>query len=389
MLRVIASRWASDGHDVDVMSTQPSYKQTVQVVRQPRQQQMDGFRVRRARLLNEAGSGAMPRSARIVNTVLFSGLVAWRVLVGGYDVVMTSTSPPVMLGWAASMASRVRGAAFIYHCMDVHPEIGRLSGDFARPGLYRRLLAMDTATCRRAVRVVVLSDDMAHAIRRRPRARSPITQVVPNIDLPVMEAEADTSGIPARIDGVFRLVFTGNVGRFQALDVVVDALSRPSAKSVELIVMGDGSALSALRDQVAEKGLTDRVHFLGHGNVATARALVAGSDLCLVSLMPGVEALAFPSKTMTYLAEGKPVLAVVQPDCQLSRWVRYEGIGFVASVSDVTQIADVLGGASAWDDRFTSVQERARLRGPLLCPPEQILDDWSRLLIDICGGRGA
>ena len=386
MLRVIAARWAADGHEVEVLSSQPSYHRTTQGRRQPRRERMDGFTVRRVSLLNETAKGTRGRAARVANTALFSAQVAWRVLSGRYDVVMTSTSPPVVLGWAASAAARVRRSAFVYHCMDVHPEIGRLSGDFARPALYRRLLAMDAATCRRAARVVVLSEDMADALRRRPGTPSPRTQVIANIDLPTMGGEVDTAAIPARTNGRLRLAFTGNVGRFQALDVVVDALAQPACRTVELVVMGDGSELSSLRARVAEHGLADRVHFVGHANVATARALVAEADLCLVSLMAGVESLAFPSKTMTYLAEGKPVLAVARPESELSGLVRREGVGFVAPVDDTAAIAETLGTASAFGPELRTAQERARTRGPSLSPPKRLLDEWSLLLAEVTGG---
>ncbi len=97
--------------------------------------------------------------------------MAWHVLrAPRYDVVMCSTVPPVLLGMATSLAARRRGARFVYHCMDVHPEIGELSGDFALPGLARVLARIDLATCRRAALIVVLSQDMRSALLRRDPA---------------------------------------------------------------------------------------------------------------------------------------------------------------------------------------------------------------------------
>ena len=385
MLRVIAARWAADGHVVEVMSTQPSYKRKFRTPRQPSRQLIDGFIVVRVGLLDDSVDGWRGRAGRVANMFLFSLRVAWHVLRGRYDVVMTSTSPPVILGWAAGWAARWRGAAFVYHCMDVHPEIGKLSGEFARPALFRWLLAMDTSTCRRAARVVVLSEDMARAIRRRPGGDAAPTEVIANIDVPVLDGEPTVAAPPERAAGRLRVVFTGNVGRFQALDIVVKAMARHGCEHVDLVIMGEGASLPQLKQQVVDDGVVDRVTFLPHSNVASARALVADADLCLVSLMSGIEKLAFPSKTMTYLAEGKPILAVVEPDSDLARLVRDQGLGLVASVGDVDQVADVLRATRADGRELVAVTEAAKRCGPGMSPPERLLDHWSALLPEVAG----
>ena len=46
---------------------------------------------------------------------------------------MASTAPPVVVGFAAALGARLTGGRFYYHCMDIHPEIGRLSGEFEEP----------------------------------------------------------------------------------------------------------------------------------------------------------------------------------------------------------------------------------------------------------------
>jgi glycosyltransferase involved in cell wall biosynthesis len=379
MLRVIAARWAADGHAVEVLSTQPSYRDRG-AASLPSREQLDGFLVRRASLLNEHRRHG-GRVARVINVAAFSVKVAWRVLVGGYDVVMTSTSPPVVLGWAVAIAAGIRRTSFVYHCMDVHPEIGRLSGDFARPVVYRRLRAMDTKTCQRAEAVVVLSEDMADALQHRPGAGVVRTTVIQNIDLPDLAEHTDADRLQDRPPHSLRVVFTGNVGRFQALDVVLTALSRVPRGRCHLVVMGDGQALVGLREQSERLGLDDDVRFVAHDSVATARALIRSADLCLVSLAPGIEALAFPSKTMTYLAEGKPVLAVIEPGCELARLVTEEDVGVVAPVADVQAVADAITKLSADSDLVAALQESSRMRGPKLCDQAQIMDAWSGLLI--------
>ncbi len=160
MLRDIVGRWAADGADVDVASTQPSYKRGSTVVRAPRRCRVDGVVIRRLRLPLEHGR----RWLVPVNAVVFSAWVALRILLAHrpYDVVMTSTAPPVMLAAVSARAARARVSRFVYHCVDIHPDIGRVSGEFKPPLVSRTLQRLDRATCESAAAVVVLSEDMAH-----------------------------------------------------------------------------------------------------------------------------------------------------------------------------------------------------------------------------------
>src|SRR5699024_5609558 len=125
------------------------------------------------------------RYQQAVNAVLFPVAVFFRVLISrGYDVVMCSTFPPVLLGALVSLAARLKRAQFIYHCMDLHPEIGSLSGEFRAPWVYRLLMRIDLRTCRRATAIVVLSDDMRDVLTARDPGLAERIHVINNFDLP-------------------------------------------------------------------------------------------------------------------------------------------------------------------------------------------------------------
>ncbi|MEO2237336.1 MAG: hypothetical protein ABGW95_03725, partial [Candidatus Poseidoniia archaeon] len=68
MLRFIAARLAADGHQVRVLTAQPSYTSTSSGQRMPRRETMDGFEVVRARLLPASKRNFLVRG---INAVLF------------------------------------------------------------------------------------------------------------------------------------------------------------------------------------------------------------------------------------------------------------------------------------------------------------------------------
>ncbi|MEI2777013.1 MAG: sulfotransferase [Tetrasphaera sp.] len=337
ILRTLAAHFVADGADVEVLTARPTYTEQMRMLAVPQGETIEGISVARLPVLTRPARLAAP-----VNLLGFPVQVAWRVLTGPRrDLVMCSTAPQISLGYAVSLAARVRRTPFIYHCMDLHPEIGAISGEFATPVVYRALSRLDLATMRRSARVVVLSEDMRRAVLARDSGLASRIVVLNNFSLPDhaggQTEAASPLGPPA--DGVLRIVFTGNVGRFQGLDRVIRALSgATSAEPVELVVMGDGRAretLSTVTSAIPDaSGLT--VRFLPAGSVAQAKALMRTAHLGLVSLIPGVIKYAFPSKTMTYLEEGLPLLVVCEGESSLARDVRRHDLGYAVPMDDAS-----------------------------------------------------
>ena len=379
LLRAIVARWSGSGHVVDVLTSQPSYKPELPNRQRPVHERVDAATVHRIAMRPDRSGGAL---RRMINLVRFPMLVAWRILRGpGYDVVMCSTAPPVLLAAAVSWAARRRGAVFVYHCMDVHPEIGAISGEFANPWVRRVLLALDRAACRRAGAVVVLSGDMRDALLRRDPSQAERIVVINNFDLPDFHTAAAPSPIPAAPERL-RVVFTGNLGRFQALDTFVSAvLEGDGLDDVELVLMGEGAAKADLvrRVDAAPADRRGRVRFLAHGTPAQARALAETADLGLVSLTPGVISYAYPSKTATYLSASLPVLLALDADSELARTLVEEGVGAVLP-GDPAGIRDVLADLASRRHELAAMRVRAREMWAKEFSAEETLPRWDALL---------
>lgn len=127
------------------------------------------------------------------------------------------------------------------------------------------------------------------------------------------------------------VVFAGNLGRFQNLEVLIDAATiLIDDAAVEFHIFGDGTRWFALERTIDERRL-DSVHLYGHQQPEqVATFLRERADLAVVSLAPGVIGAAYPSKTLSYLRNGCPVLALVEADSELARTVQASGAGFHA-----------------------------------------------------------
>lgn len=382
ILRKICSRWVEDGHDVEVLSTQPSYKADAENTKQAKDETVDGFKVHRMSLLPESGGGLF----RALNAVLFVFRVFSYILSRRrYDVVMISTAPPVIGGLFACVAAKLIRAKFVYHCMDVHPEIGRISGEFRHPAIYTMLRWFDAWTCRNSNRVVVLSGDMGKAINSRPNSDGVAVSVINNFSLPDFDDVA-RNDLPSllKTKGKFRVIFAGNLGRFQGLEVFVDAMkSLANNQNIEFVFLGAGKAKESLQSRAA--GLSN-VMFIPHQPLSIAKHIISDADLCVVSLVPGVVRYAYPSKTMTYLQLGRPLLISVEMESALAKMVNEEAVGIVVEPGCSSGIASALATLARDHHAWSTMQVNAARCGADLFEEKSILDQWSTLLRDIGSG---
>ena len=114
ILSKIGSYLAAEGHDVDVLSTQPSYKPDVALPEQQKRETFNGMTIFRHKLLSEAKRNPW---VKLANIFLFCLLIPLHVIRHGkYDCIMVSTSPPVFGGLATVLAAKMCGARFVYNC---------------------------------------------------------------------------------------------------------------------------------------------------------------------------------------------------------------------------------------------------------------------------------
>ena len=320
---------------------------------------------------------------RLVNALRLGVAVIAHCLKQRPDVVMISTVPPMIGGAAAALGARLVGARFIYHCMDIHPEAAGVSGDFSRPAVVSALRKMDGWSCQRAEPVVVLSEDMRETLKRRPGGSGISVEVVNNFPLP-SEDDARTPSPPfAFSPDRLGVLFAGNVGRFQGLEVVVDAMVQLRDRDdIEFVIMGEGIAKKGLKEKARNAGA--RVHFVGHQSVVTAKRAMREADLGFVSLLPDMYRYSYPSKTMTYLEQGCPLIVAVERQSELARTAESEGYGYWTEPGNADALANLLARLADHREDISTKRDAALRKAQSSFAVDTILQQWSGILGDHC-----
>ncbi|WP_417250207.1 glycosyltransferase family 4 protein [Celeribacter sp.] len=333
ILRQIGVELAAHGHEVEVFTTQPAARAPM-----PSREDLGGMVIRRIRVLDETSRSPFLRA---VNAAIYCVALFFHTLLSRADVVTAGTFPPVVAAWCASAAARLRGARFIYHVQDIHPEVSNYSGGRLGRGLPARLLrALDNQSLRRAEAIVTLSEDMAYTLRAREIGPLPI-HVMNN---PPLDTDGEPVPAPEELvkpEGKTRVIFAGNLGRFQNLPLLTEGVAKcfNANPDLELMFLGDGMARD---DLMARWGNHPQVRFADFLPFEQAREIIAGADIGLVSLAPNIYRVAYPSKVATYADLGLRVLALVEPESRLARALERDGTGAVPTAPTAAAIAKAL-----------------------------------------------
>ena len=187
-------------------------------------------------------------------------------------------------------------------------QIGGIAGMTA--AVIRAARWLERISYRAADAVTVLSDDLRDNVagKMAPHRRDRV-HVIPNF--------VDTEAIiPADRSTEYRaelelgdgpvVLYAGNVGFSQSLDLVVDAARR--LPDVTFLINGDGAARSTLEVSAADLA---NVRFAGYIEAERLSELLATGDIHVVPLKAGLGRVSVPSKTYSILAAGRPVVAAI------------------------------------------------------------------------------
>lgn len=349
MLRSIGRALSENGFEVSLITGKPSYKISDRANSSPSSEIVDGIAVHR---LESMWCSERVKAIRMVQKVLFPLRAFLYLLYSAWfkkdkpDAIIAATIPPVINGTFALLAARIIGAKFIYHLQDIYPEIGVLGGSWAEGSFrYRILKWLDVWVCKKAEMCVVLSGDMKQTLVNRGVDDAKIS-IINNFVLETHVNQATFSkAADIALQDEVNIVFAGNLGRFQCLDVVLEGFvywCDERAKNgepidMEMHFLGDGVVKKQLIEIAAEN---PNVHFHAHKPFAEASKFIEACQAGIVSLERGVYKYAYPSKTLTYLGLGTPVFAMIENESNLAQEILDNKLGVVCNKSNSQHIAD-------------------------------------------------
>ncbi len=263
--------------------------------------------------------GKSSRIRRVVGYVSFSaGTAARLVVLRRQDVIITMTTPPLLVTIAVLHRLLHRRCRVILWSMDCYPDAAERFGELTPGGRASRLLRAVNRWALRHVEVVVGLDGAMVELLQSQYATDPARPrftIIPNWERlalfpdPELAATAAWAGYEEiEINGRAVVVYLGNTGIGHRFDTVLDAAAQLVDEAVFLFV-GGGARWSDLEREVRRRQLTNVV-LQGYVAKEQTPAVMAGADAALIALDDRSLGVMSPSKLHANLAAGLPIVYV-------------------------------------------------------------------------------
>jgi len=311
----LARKFVQNGHKVTFFTGFPRYYVNRMPGKYKRgfllKEQIDGIDVLRLRL------PSVPRNIPVfrgidhfVPSLIF--LMAAGLIRGRIDAILVY-SPPLSLGLTALFLRRFKGAPVVLNVQDLFPQNAIDLGLLRNSILIRAFRTMEHFLYRKLDRITVHSKgNKDHVVSMGASTKK--VAIIPNwVDMSFYKAYGKEKNLREdwNINGQFVVSFAGIIGYSQDLDVIIESARKlQKYHNIKFLLIGDGVEKERLQDRASALGL-DNVTFLPMQPREIYPSILHISDICLVTLNRNVTTPVVPSKLLSIMAAGKPVLATL------------------------------------------------------------------------------
>ena len=337
---------AAAGHSVSVVTTFPHYPQWK--IRKEhaghfyRREMAGDVTVRRVLHYIPSRPSAFKR---VLYYGSFAAAAFPAALASGRPDLIVCVTPPLELAVSAYALERFRRVPFVLWIKDMVPdvaiELGMLKNSVAI-ALARKL---ERFAYRRAAKLFVLSDGFADNISSKGIARGKIDVLPDWVNTEVIRPDVSGKAFRERngIDPVaFVVLHCGNIGDKQRLELMVRAAKLlEKDRDIQFVIAGDGARKSAVIAE-AVRLHAENVRFLSLQPAKSFPEMLGSADVLALHQHAGVTDSVVPSKFLTYLASGKPIIATAASESSTRRVMEFAGCGLAVQPENPAAFAEAI-----------------------------------------------
>lgn len=228
-------------------------------------------------------------------------------------------------------AKHILKRPILYNEQDIFPENAYFAGILSESSMiYKVAHALQKYAYKNATALSTISDDMKSTIVTRYGISEDKVQVIYNWGHEELKAHSEEENTflkkyPKRL-GEFRVVYAGNLGKMQNVELVLEAAAiMKDEKDISFYIVGGGVNEEQLKAFAKEKELPN-VTFVGMQPPEEVADLYLAADVNVIPLQKGLVYAALPSKTADCLIAGKPIITCVDEDSKFAELANHYGI---------------------------------------------------------------
>lgn len=230
--------------------------------------------------------------------------------------VIYAYHPPLTVGISALIIKLFRRVPVVLDIQDMWPDTLKATGMINNLTLIGFVSKVCNLIYSGVTKIVVLSPGFKDLLIDRGVPENKIEIIYNWADETVLRTTAnETPKELANIEG-FKVLFAGNVGQAQGLNVILDAglLLKDDVPKLQFLVLGRGLQLDDLKRRANDLNL-DNVHFLPSVGMDKVGHFLGSADALLIHLnSDSLFEITIPGKTQAYMSVGKPIIMGVRGD---------------------------------------------------------------------------
>lgn len=311
----IAFHWVEKGHEVHVVCGVPNYPQGKFYegygLFKKRREKIKGVKVTHLPIVPR-GNGKVTLLLNYLSYVIVANVwIFFHSLFNKYDRVFVQQLSPVTMSSPGVLYKRMRKVPLYTWVLDLWPESLTAAGGVTNKyvlGFFRHYVKQEY---KYSDKILISSRSFAKSIAEYGDYSDKVVyypQWADGIDSGII-----TPDNPPEIPDGFKLMFAGAVGEAHGFDCTMQAaLMTKDHKDIKWIIVGDGRKLDWVREYIKEHKLEETVYTLGRYPSDTMPWFFNQADVMLVTLNDDpLFKLYAPAKISSYMAAGKPIVAVL------------------------------------------------------------------------------
>lgn len=256
------------------------------------------------------GRGGWRLAFNYLSFVLSGLLFAPNLLRGrSFDAIFVFAPSPILQAIPAIFLGWVKRCPVALWVQDLWPDSLSATGHVDNPLVIGLMRGVVRVIYRYADLLLVQSKAFIQPVREFA-GETPIVYYPNSVDSSFSElANNDVPNIAGLSDG-FSVVFAGNIGAAQAVDVILEAATiLREFENIHFLVLGEGSRREHMLQEAMRLGLRN-LHLPGRFPLEAMPGILQKASALLVTLTDQpIFAATVPSKVQAYMAAGRPIIA--------------------------------------------------------------------------------
>ena len=338
----ICKEWIARGYNVTVLTGIPNYPQGKYYkgygIRKNRTEIWNGIKIIRIQLIPRGKT----KIGLILNYLSFpvSGYFWSKLTKEKADIIfMFETSPMTQCKIGVHYAKRIKVPLLLY-VQDLWPENVEIITGISSPVIIKPIERMVRKIYHSCTHIFTTSQSFVNDVLKLCDNKEKVS-FWPQYAEGFYQKYNGSFNMKNLKDDNFKIIFTGNIGQAQGLDILPKVAEKLKGEKVKFVIVGDGRYKKELISEISSRNVEDKFLLIDKRPPEEIPQLLAACDMAFISFMNSpLWKKTIPAKLQSYMACGMPILAAAEGEVE--QIINKSGCGFCCNVGDVNGLYEII-----------------------------------------------